>query len=916
MEENWKEVEDSVNQKEVESRVALSSVVPIDLPPELQSYITETITNDVELTNEESALVDLRLHNVNTAARSFHKYDKELSALKEAKLQFEQKFLITSGKNRPPQVIEAMKKINAEIAEVEQSILDLSQSNPEAYIVRNALELRNYRKQLRFEGFVLTPYAEKKLQELEDNYYAVDKIPFLNGETGSGKSSVAKYFCSEVLGTEPERIAGAKGIDETKIFGKIDLTSDEKGPQAVFVPGPLYRAMENGVPLIIEEVNAIPPEILKSLNDVIINAKKGEEVAVIGDPKGSKIKAKPGFGIIMTGNLNRNPKAIDRYKGLFELSADFVNRIRPIDYDYLPQATEGNYIEEASRGNELYTLMVAMIMNDKGDVNAPEGAFDDLWRLAKFTRKVQEVYSGQRDGKLFSGQAGLNVPVTATSSVISMRDVKQVIEAWKRDNFEKEVDYYVYKELIAPLTNAMDIKFFVQQLQAEGFFANDSWKAVIAKAGTFDSALHAPENNGKDLEFTTVREVVEAVYGKAPERTEFPYDLQAVKKNEERLNKLEKKVAEIKHCIDSGISEDLKSSLSPILDTGLESLSKMKELSAILKTSIEKKESSKIIEVSSQLDKIDTELSDGAFGKVAKELLGPTSKLMSVIKNIESTIEKESSLPQTLEKIYTDKFIFDQEFLAYHQKYLENLKELFPPSKIEALKTTSKKVNELRIKRALGQGGLDTDIALAASEDIKAIVEVNPQGRPFKELDDDTVYPNWSDSKITVGAQNWRTNPDIDKTLHNNKVTISMETGMEDIFSNSEDFFKEKKHVALNRFYKKGWSEGNPLPLLETSVTELNSWLSGFIYSEPWMIKAWIDIEEDWRQNEAVKESFSKMYVHPVTFCIKLKNGNNCFVEVERTSDFQWKIKHVKTAMGTGKFFVSQFIAPQIAPGF
>jgi MoxR-like ATPase len=499
MEENWKQVEESVNQKEVDIRSSISSTPTVDLPPELQAYITETITNDIELSSEESALADLRIQNVKASARAFHVFDKKLAKLKEDRRRFEERFLITSAKNRPPQIIEAMKKINTEIEDIEKSIDDLMQSNPEAYIVRNALELRNYRKQLRFEGFVLTPYAEKKLEELQDNYYAVDKIPFLNGETGSGKSSVAKYFVEEVLGTEPERIAGAKGIDETKIFGKIDLTSDEKGPQALFVRGPLYRAMEKGVPLIIEEVNAIPPEILKSLNDIIINAKKGEEVAVIGDPKGSKISAKAGFGVIMTGNLNRNPKAIDRYKGLFELSADFVNRIRPIDYDYLPQSTEGNYKEGAGKENELYTLMIAMVMNDKGDVNAPEEAFDDLWRLAKFTRKIQEVYSGQRDGKLFSGQAGLNVPVTATSSVISMRDVKQVIESWKRDNFEKEFDYYIYKELIAPLTNVMDIKFFVQQLQAEGFFANDSWKAVISKAGTFDSAIHAPENKGKDL---------------------------------------------------------------------------------------------------------------------------------------------------------------------------------------------------------------------------------------------------------------------------------------------------------------------------------------------------------------------------------------------------------------------------------
>lgn len=626
MTENWKNIEGEVNKKEADLRASRLNSRSIDLPPELQSYITETIPNDPELSVEEKALADLRIENVRKVARAFHEFDKKSKKLRNDKLEFEKRFVVTSGQNRPAQVIEAMRKIDDEILSIETSVADLVKSSPEAYIVRHALELRNYREQLKSDDFVLTPYGEGKLKELENNYYSMDKVPFLNGETGSGKSSLAKYFFKNVLGADSERIAGTKGIDESKIFGKVDLTSDERGPQANFIKGPLYRAMEEGLPLVIEEVNAIPPEILKSLNDIVVNAKKGEEVPVIGDPKGAKVRAKPGFGVIMTGNLNRNPKAIDRYKGLFELSADFVNRIRPIDYDYLPQSTEGSYTDEAGKVektvsvesnkfnvgdkvhiidgggnsnhngdegpileitekglrikvgsctnhifspegvrklesaeqkpngadrdsrkveatdntelNELYTLMVAMVMNDKGDVNAPEGVFDDLWRLAKFTRKIQEVYSGQRDGKLFSSNGGLGVPVSATSSVISMRDVKQVIEAWKRDNYKNELDYYIYKEIIAPLTNVMDTKFFVQQLQVDGFLADEAWKETVAKAGTFDSALHAPEKRGKELEFVTVRKVVENVYGKAPERKEFPFDLEVKKKAETEITRI------------------------------------------------------------------------------------------------------------------------------------------------------------------------------------------------------------------------------------------------------------------------------------------------------------------------------------------------------------------------------------------
>ncbi len=924
MKENWKQVEESVNQKEVDVRSNIATPSTVDLPPELQAYITETITNDVELSNEESALADLRIENVKTSARAFHVFDKKLAKLKEDRRKFEEKFLITSAQNRPPQIIEAMKKINAEIEDTEKEIADLTQSNPEAYVVRNALELRNYRKQLRFEGFVLTPYAEKKLEELQDNYYAIDKIPFLNGETGSGKSSVAKYFVEEVLGTEPERIAGAKGIDETKIFGKIDLTSDEKGPQALFVRGPLYRAMEKGVPLIIEEVNAIPPEILKSLNDIIINAKKGEEVAVIGDPKGSKVKAKDGFGVIMTGNLNRNPKAIDRYKGLFELSADFVNRIRPIDYDYLPQSTEGNYVEGAGRENELYTLMIAMVMNDKGDVNAPDGAFDDLWRLAKFTRKIQEVYSGQRDGKLFSGQAGLNVPVTATSSVISMRDVKQVIESWKRDNFEREFDYYIYKELIAPLTNAMDIKFFVQQLQAEGFFADGSWKTVISKAGTFDSAIHAPENKGKDLEFTTVRGVVENVYGRGPERTEFPYDIEALKKNEGQLNILKNEIAKVKRYAGFGSAPlDLTEQLNPVLEEANNFLSRMEKLTQELEDSLKKGDKEKIKIASENLKELESVISQSLFSKIAKELKDTTvhDMLGGAMSQIEATIESERNLSDKLKETYTENFKIDENFVAYHSQYLKELMEQFPPSEIKSYKEREKKRLELTLRIALGDSSAEKELSALQFESISSMSKLNTTGKPFVKMFDGGVYPNLpNNTTMSFGAQNaGRFNPEMkdneDKfdSVDIKKVEITLDQDVEDIFNNAEVLFRKQEHVSLNRFYKKGWEAkiDEKLELFSVSINNLNSTLSGFIYSEPWMIKSYIYGEEAWRKNDYVKESFSKLYKDPVIFCVQQKDGTANLIEVRRVGDLKWKIFKVGDSAST-----CQFIAPQVAPGY
>ena len=89
--------------------------------------------------------------------------------------------------------------------------------------------------------------------------------------------------------------------------------------------------------------------------------------------------------------------------------------------------------------------------------------------------------------------------------------------------------------------------------------------------------------------------------------------------------------------------------------------------------------------------------------------------------------------------------------------------------------------------------------------------------------------------------------------------------------------------------------------------------LSGFIYSEPWMVKSFILGEEEWRENEYVKDSFSKMYVDSeAVFCIKLKDKTDVMVKVRRTGDFNWEVVKVANTNEQTRLFV----APQVASGF
>jgi predicted component of type VI protein secretion system len=148
----------------------------------------------------------------------------------------------------------------------------------------------------------------------------------LFGETGGAKTALAKHMAKEILSRlgkpdiEPEIISGHSEINSYTLMGKNELITDENGSTITsFLPGPLIRAMQEGVPVIIDEVNGIPPELLKRLN-LILQLRPGDKYKVQED-NGLEITIKQGFSIIATMN-----EKSDRYKGVEDLSAEFSNR--------------------------------------------------------------------------------------------------------------------------------------------------------------------------------------------------------------------------------------------------------------------------------------------------------------------------------------------------------------------------------------------------------------------------------------------------------------------------------------------------------------------------------------------------------------------------------------------------------------
>lgn len=470
----------------------------------------------------------------------------------------------------------------AELAELAIARESLKHTSPEAFYALNLKEIRNYHDQLMEGRIVETPYVKKQAEEMT-NYLEAGLPVLIHGHLGAGKTELSMYVAKEYLGKEALVISGSKHTGLADFYGhqvlaigsaeesqakemaenieksynqwladnsdKLSSMSESEaiserqmahdrltqayvsmqgsGTVSDFFLGPVYRAMAEGRPIIIDEVNAIPHEVLISLNH-ILTRKPGDEVPVQQN-SGSMVTVAEGFCIIMTGNLEKNAT---RYVQRQELDAAFLSRLHVMEHDYLPQTLEGGYKVAAEEGsaNEQFAIILASLVDRRGRAVLPEGSYEKLWNLAKAARLIQDVFSGkQLEGGMFS-QGGDTISGTEIldKSVLSIRTIDKILRIWREDNYKYELDHYLYSEFIAASPNPSERAYLYQILRDQfDFFRGEGWPAdedldygsngIVNSFGVSD-----PMRLASAKRFYSTEDTVEALYGNPPQRQEFP----------------------------------------------------------------------------------------------------------------------------------------------------------------------------------------------------------------------------------------------------------------------------------------------------------------------------------------------------------------------------------------------------------
>lgn len=323
------------------------------------------------------------------------------------------------------------------------------------------------------KGILLTEQMQNYIEYVQTSLFNGRPVLFV-GNTGGAKTALAEFISKQYFGKMPEIISGHGDVNSYHMFGKTGLISgntwteedlkkamsqiiNEKqyegpltpeinemvrrqaiesfqmrsGPVSSFIPGPILRAMRNGVPLILDEINAIPPEFLKGLNR-IMQLRPGDEYVPQEDPD-HPIVVKPGFCIIATANEKHK-----RYKGVQDFSVEFLNRFGA---NIIRISYPDDNVPDGQLPKDNLRLAFAYLRNRDGSIN-PDIDLKKVVYFVKAAHITQKLFSGSETPTDIASTA---VRDGLQNAVIAPRNIIDILENVKQGHsFDRVLTHFVF----------------------------------------------------------------------------------------------------------------------------------------------------------------------------------------------------------------------------------------------------------------------------------------------------------------------------------------------------------------------------------------------------------------------------------------------------------------------------------------
>ncbi len=239
------------------------------------------------------------------------------------------------------------------------------------------------------DGTVIVPkyIGRRRLVEIAVATLATDRALLLLGVPGTAKTWMSEHLAAAISGDSTLLVQGTAGTAEESLrYGWNYARLLAEGPSpAALVASPVYRAMERGSIVRVEELTRMPSDVQDALVTVL-----SEKTLPIPE-LGGEMQAVPGFNLIATAN--------DRDRGVNDLSAALRRRFNTVVLPLPDDAEEEVAIVERRVAELGAALRLPQV----------PAADDEI-------RRVVTVFRELRAGVTADGRTSLKVPSGSLST--------------------------------------------------------------------------------------------------------------------------------------------------------------------------------------------------------------------------------------------------------------------------------------------------------------------------------------------------------------------------------------------------------------------------------------------------------------------------------------------------------------------
>ena len=302
---------------------------------------------------------------------------------------------------------------------------------------------------------------QKELKKAFENARESGKHLFVWGETGVGKTTgVVRMFKEK--GLNPIIFPCGSETTQYDLFGIGEAQVEKGGEGSVKLgmkPVGIAQAAEEDRPIILDEANALRPDVITELNpilDAIALKKKEAYIPTLG----RSIKLGGNFAVVFTGNPNT-----EGYLGRGDIDKALSRR--------------GYHHEMHVHSEETFHRLALALAINPATLALPEDKLETLLKVADSIRMIHQIAAKEKlDFFGHGSDPTRGEPTHLKNAVLTIQDLKSIATRWAAKGYRGGVEGDIVQLIKSQNASKMEKAVLLQVFKVNGLFKDFPYEKV------------------------------------------------------------------------------------------------------------------------------------------------------------------------------------------------------------------------------------------------------------------------------------------------------------------------------------------------------------------------------------------------------------------------------------------------------